>query len=356
MNARSMWALERNRPGVVLVRRRPARAVTLAGTLGAVVSLVPLLIAPDPGVVRFVTFAVLALSSASLVFLGRARPEQVELVAKAGGLVWGDEPLPPPAHVVLSGDDTEEPPTYCAFVVWADGKQRLALERSEPAGVLADSMELSKRLELDLRPGWGLENHFGETHFREAWESTPEEPPPPGSTPSVVVDLPLWPVQRNTAVIALVSGIFVLVVTWMLARSPERSVAPSAFALVLPGLSASIGIALGTLLFGIRRRLERSGHGIVASLVLFGVTLGKKASLTPAPRRVFGVAPIAGPVRHALFSTSDGPFALSSDARGVARLALPAVESDPPEAASAELGLATSPRYRGPDRPARLRS
>src|SRR5688572_9333299 len=103
-----MWVLDQKHSGIVLVRQRPARAVTLAGFLGAIVSLVPLVVAPDPGPLRFFSFAVLALTSGALVFLGWSRPKRIELVQKTGGLTWGDEPLPPPSYVLLSGDSTED--------------------------------------------------------------------------------------------------------------------------------------------------------------------------------------------------------------------------------------------------------
>ena len=48
---------------VVLVRRRPVRAVTLSAVVAGLLSLVPLVIAPDPGPLRLLTSALLALSA-----------------------------------------------------------------------------------------------------------------------------------------------------------------------------------------------------------------------------------------------------------------------------------------------------
>src|SRR5262245_61028774 len=132
-----MWSLEKTaatggdqgaeRPALaVLVRRRPTRAVTLSALVGGLMSLVPLVIAPEPGALRFLTFGLLAASAVGLVVLGRTRPERVELARKQGGLSWGSEPLPPPAFVSLAGDATEEPPRYIAIVGWADGRERVA--------------------------------------------------------------------------------------------------------------------------------------------------------------------------------------------------------------------------------------
>src|SRR6185295_7929372 len=143
----------------------------------------------------------LAASGGALVFLGWSRPRRVELVMKQGGVTWGGEPLPPPAYVALGGGSTEEPPAYRALVGWNDGRERVALERDDPAGVLRDAVELAARLGLELRPGWGLERHFPATPFASAWESAASESPEGGVTATGPVDLPLWPIQRRSAAI-----------------------------------------------------------------------------------------------------------------------------------------------------------
>jgi hypothetical protein len=361
-----MWSLERktaangdpNGPravSLILVRRRPARAVTLSAVVGGLLSLVPLVIAPDPGPLRLLAFALLAVSSGALVVLGRTRPERVELTLGPGGLTWGDEPLPPPATVTLAGDGTEEPPLYVALVGWADGRARVALEGAEPGPVLADALELARYLGLELRPGWGLEGHFPEA-LGPAWESALSEPPDGGRAKTGSVDLPLWPAQRRVAGTTLVAGVFVLVSTAVFIESPERTIGPSALELALPFLAASFVIALGAVFWGMRRRIELSASGLDAGLVLFGVPFGKPARLGPAFACAFAVAPDDGPIRHVLFATASGPLSVVADPEGAGRIVSRAERQMASERAQADLPLATSARYRGPDRPARLRS
>ena len=338
--------------GVDLVRRRPARAVVIVGGFGAILALVPLFIAPGVDAARFATFVVLATASAALVFLGRRRFERIPLVSKSGGLVWGDEPLPPPAYVALSGNRNEEPPSYQALIGWSDGRQRVALERNEPGPLLRDALTLARRLGLDVRPGWGLERHFSETSFAQAWESS-ERDLGPAETKRGPVDLAIWPLQQKTAATCLAGGVFVPVVTVFLARSPDRSVTPSTLELVLTALLASVAIALGVLFFGLRRRIELTPRGIQSSFVFFGRVLGKSRTVGPQATRAFAVAPDQRFVRHVLFATSTGPVSIASDPDGAERLV--AVDS-PSERLAPELPLVTSARYSRPDRPARLRS
>jgi hypothetical protein len=351
-----MWALDQKHSGVVLVRRRPARAVTLAGFLGAILSLVPLVVAPEPGAVRFLSFAVLALTSGALVYLGWSRPRRVELVQKTGGLAWGDEPLPPPSYVLLSGDSIEEPPAYQALIGWDDGRKRLALERDEPAELLGDAVELARRLGLELRPGWGLEQYFPAAGFAAAWERGGADSPESGPASTGPVDLPLWPLQRRAAAITFVAGLFVLVVTASLIRSPHRSAEPSALSLMLPVLAAGLTVVIGAVLLGIRRRIELGASGIASTTVVFGVASSKRGVLGPAAKRAFGVAPDRGPVRHVIFATASGPLSVAADPDTAARLSAQLERAPTNQALPVELPLATSARYSSPDRPARLRS
>jgi hypothetical protein len=339
-----MWVLDQKHSGIVLVRQRPARAVTLAGFLGAILSLVPLFVAPEPGPVRFLSFAVLALTSGALVFLGWSRPKRIELVQKTGGLSWGDEPLPPPSYVLLSGDSTEEPPAYQALIGWEDGRKRLALERDEPAEVLGDAIELARRLGLELRPGWGLEQHLPAVGFTAAWKSIVTGSPESGAASSAPVDLPLWPLQRRAAGITFVAGLFVLVVTASLIRSPHRSAEPSALSLMLPVLAAGLTVVIGAVLLGIRRRIELGANGIASTTVVFGYASSRRSVLGPAAVKAFGVAPDRGAVRHVLFATSSGPLSVAADPDSArvlsARLERARTNQTPP----AELPLATSAR------------
>jgi hypothetical protein len=341
----------------VLVQRRPMRAVTLAGVVGALLSLVPLFIAPQPGPLRIVCFAVLALASLSLAFLGRARSERTELTKSPSGLSWGGEALPLPAYVSLEGDLTEDPPLYRAVVFWHDGRRRVALERDEPGPVLADALALTKRLELELRPGWGLERHFGATGLAEAWASSAEgDPSFSKATSPSHVDVAPWHAQRRVAGTTFVAGVFVLVSTAVFIRSPERSIGPSTLELALPVLAACFAIVLGAILFGVKRRIELSPAGIDATTLLYGVPIGARTRLASGVARAFAVAPDGGPARHVLFATTSGPASIAAHSEGadwlVARILHPA-QSKPP---AAPRPVATSARYRGPDRPARLRS
>jgi hypothetical protein len=351
-----MWVLDQKHSGIVLVRRMPARAATLAGFLGALLSLVPLVIAPEPGPVRFLSFAALALTSGALVYLGWSRPKRVELVQKTGGLTWGDEPLPPPSYVLLGGDSTEEPPAYQALIGWDDGRTRLALERDEPAEVLGDAVELARRLGLELRPGWGLERRLPSVGFAAAWESGVADSPKIGAASTGPVDLPLWPLQRRAAAITFVAGLFVLVVTASLIRSPHRSAEPGALSLALPVLAAGLTVVIGAVLLGIRRRIELGESGIASTTVVFGFAWSGSAVLGPPAARAFGVAPDRGPVRHVLFATSSGPLSVAADPDTARELAAHLEKATTNQALPAELPLATSARYSSPDRPARLRS
>ena len=338
--------------GVVLVRHRPARAVVVAGSFGGLLALVPLFIAPGVDAVRFLTFVVLATASAALVFLGRGRTQRIPLVSKPSGLVWGDEPLPPPAYVALSGNGTEEPPSYQALIGWSDGRQRVALERNEPGPLLRDALTLARRLGLAVRPGWGLERHFSEVAFVDAWESAGGDL---GRAEAArgPADLTIWPAQQKTATICLAGGVFVPIVTVFLARSPDRAVTPSALELVLTALLSVVGLVLGVLFFGLRRRIELTPRGIQSSLVFFGRVLGKSRTLGPKAARAFAVAPDQRFVRHVLFATSTGPVSIASDPDGAERLVAADAAS---ERLAPELPLVTSARYSRPDRPARLRS
>lgn len=345
-------------PGeLTLIRRRPTRAVTLAGAYGGLLSLVPLFIAPGLEPIRMFSSAVLFSAGAALVILGRSRPERLVVAQKPGILVWDGESLPAPESVTLRGDPTEEPPVYRAVVTWADGRERVALEGSEPGPVLKDALELGRRLGLSVRPAWGLERHFSATDFATEWKRTSAAAPGTAHLPTV--DLPLWPVQRHVAAICIASGIFVPVFTATLAHAPERTATASALELWLTGLSAAFVLALGVYLSGIRRRVEASENGIRTMRVFFGSVLGKPNELGPAAARAFAVTPTGAFVRHVVFATRSGPISLPADTEGAerltARILAPEV-SDVPEALEPELPLVTSARYRGPDRPARLRS
>jgi hypothetical protein len=340
---------------IVVLWRRPMRAVTLAGVVGAVLSLVPLFIAPDPGPLRLACFALLAIASVSLAFLGWTRPVRVEISKGTFGLDWGGEPLPLPACVSLDGDPTEDPPLYQAVVCWDDGRRRVVLERDEPGPVLADALEIGKRLGLDVQPGWGLERHFSATSLAVGWASAAASEPSIAKSPSHV-DVALWHAQRRVAGTTFVAGIFVLVSTAVLIRSPERSIGPSTLELALPVLAACFAIVLGAILFGVRRRIELSPAGIDATTLLYGFPIGSRTRLASGVARAFAVSPDGGPARHVLFATTSGPASIAAHSEGAGWLVARMLQPAPSKPAPAARPLATSARYRGPDRPARLRS
>jgi hypothetical protein len=240
-------------------------------------------------------------------------------------------------------------------MVWSDGRRRLALENAEPGLVLEDALLLAERLELDLKPGWGLEEHLPEAGSSLAFREALARGAPNGVTGAS--DLPAFPMQKRPALITLVAGAFVVIETVFLARSPARLVVPGTFALALAGIAAMLPLAVGSMLLGLRRRVEVSRRGIESTSVLFGMPLKRRVLASAAPSRVFGVSPDGGPVRHLLFATAGGPLSVAADDESVLRLVAPADELAAAEAPRqrAELG-ATSGRYRGPDRPARLRS
>ena len=342
-------------PRTVLVRRRPLRGVALASVGGIRLSLGPLFIAPDPTPLRLACFAVLAVASVSLAYLGWARPERVEVRRVPSGISWGGETLPAPAHVALDGDPTEEPPLYRAVVCFSDGTRRVALERDEPGPVLADAFELSKRLELDLVPGWGLERHCSANGLFAAWQGAVEGAPS-SATHASVAEVSVWHAQRRVAGTTFVAGVFVLVSTAVFARSPDRSVGPSTLEIVLPVLAACFGIVLGTILFGMRRRIEHSSGDIDGTLLLYGIPIGQKTRLGSGVTRAFAVAPDRGPARHVLFATPSGPTSVAAPSEGADALVWPILHPAPSKPPAVERPRATSARYRGPDRPARLRS
>jgi hypothetical protein len=339
----------------VVVRRRTVRAVTLSGALALVLAVVPLVIAPDLGTTQILASLCFALAGAALVFLGRSRLEPSEIKRTDGGITWGDEPLPPPAFVALDGRSLEDPPAYQAFVVWSDGRRRVLLEHSEPSLVLEDALLFAERLELELRPGWGLEEHLPETGSSLAFREALARGAPNGVTGAS--DLPAFTMQKRPAQITLVAGAFVVVEALFLARSPARLVVPGTFALALAGIAAMLPLAVGSMLLGLRRRVEVSRRGIESTSVLFGMQLKRRVLSSFAPSRVFGVSPDGGPVRHLLFATAGGPLSVAADYESVRRLVVAADELAAADAPRPRAALgATSARYRGPDRPARLRS
>jgi hypothetical protein len=174
--------------------------------------------------------------------------------------------------------------------------------------------------------------------------------------PESHIDVAAWHAQRRVGGTTFVAGVFVLVSTAVFARSPERSIGPSSLELALPVLAACFAIVLGAILFGVRRRIEFSAAGLDAMTLLYGFPVGQKTRLASGVLRAFAVAPDRGPARHVLFATTSGPVSLTADPEGadwlVSRVRHPA-PSKPPVAPRSR---PTSARYRGPDRPARLRS
>jgi hypothetical protein len=329
------------------------RACGLAAVFAALLSIFPLVIAPGIQPSRVVTFLILASASAALAWLGWSRTERIELARRPDGLQWGRELLPEPACLALSGAANEEPPLYRAVMGWADGSERVVLERSEPGSVLREAFTAARVLEVELRPGWGLEQHFSQDDFARAWERASTEPSG-GAARAAPVDLTLWPVQRKTAAICVAAGVFVPVVTAFLARSPYRSVSPSALELWLTGLSSAAGIALGVLFFALRRRVALEDGRFLSTLVLFGRPIGSGVDLGAAPVRVFSVAPDGAFARHVLFAMPEGPVSVPADPEGAERL-VRGVDTVAPEPLAASPRV-TSRRYPRPDRPARLRS
>jgi hypothetical protein len=132
-------------------------------------------------------------------------------------------------------------------------------------------------------------------------------------------------------------------------------VSPSALELVLTGLSSFVGIGLGTLFFGLRRRVKTSGGRLLSTFVFYGTRVGKEMELGPARARAFAVTPDSGFVRHVVFATATGPRAFAADPEGAERLATGGIEPALAERVASPARV-TSARYRSPDRPARLRS
>jgi hypothetical protein len=222
---------------------------------------------------------------------------------------------------------------------------------------LADAFELSKRLELDLVPGWGLERHFAASGLVAAWQRVVEgDPSGPKETLASTTEVSVWHAQRRVAGTTFVAGVFVLVSTAVFARSPDRSVGPSTLEIVLPVLAACFAIVLGTILFGMRRRIELLSGDIDGTLLLYGFPIGQKTRLASGATRAFAVAPDLAAARHVLFATPSGPTSVAVPSEAADALVSRILRPAPSKPAAVERPLATSARYRGPDRPARLRS
>jgi hypothetical protein len=318
-----MLVLEQNQDGMVLVRRRPAKPSVIAGVLFGALATVPMLSGAELSGPRLVTTLAMATVAGALIWLGRASDIRYALPS---GL--GKSRLPAPARIELSGGES-----YQARLLRSDGSSALLFERSEPTGVVRDVLELSARFSLPVRPGWGLDD--------VAWAVLSE---PPGTSradarlePPVVAES--WPLvrQRTAAFTSLWAGVFVLVVSIVLAVSPYRSgITPSFLSVVLPALAVVHALVVGAWLVGLRERLTLGSRRIECARLWFGRPLGRALTIDTTVNGVFSVGPTNTAVRHVLLATANGPLAFAVDPVVAEKLAFATHEIGPAAGRAAE--------------------
>jgi hypothetical protein len=134
-----------------------------------------------------------------------------------------------------------------------------------------------------------------------------------------------WPLprQRTTAFTTLWAGLFVLVVSILMALSPYRSgIAPSTLSVLLPLLSVIFVLVVGGWLAGYRERLSLGGSGVEREKRWFRRPLGRALAVQTPVFGVFTVHPKGASIRHVLLASGKGPLAYAIDPRAVEKLAV----------------------------------
>jgi hypothetical protein len=294
-----MLTLDRKQQPPTLRDRRAARPLLLGGLLFAGLAVVPLSAdAPFTGM-RVLGLALLLGVAAALVALGVPRTRLRALPARASSFPRGEDR---PLRLELTGDVM--PPSYRAELVHANGSRERVLERSEPAGVLTDALELASELEVALLPGWGLD----QAGFDAL--TSPQSPPEAhfASAP-LEVDSPAFAGQRNAAITTLWAAGFVLAATIVMSESARANVTPGALSVVLPCIGAFIVLVIGLWIIGLRGRVVVGPMGVARQLFWFKWPLGR-APMLEAVIRAAAVVTIDGSSEgHLVLATTRGYLA-----------------------------------------------
>ena len=310
-----MLILEQSQDGMALVRRRPTKPSVIAGALFAGLGSIPLVSGVELSGPRLITTFGLYTVAAGLIFLGRPSALRQPLPPE-----FAKDRLPAAARIELGGLET-----YEARLVRSDASSVLLFERDEPAGVVRDVLALANRFSLPVRPAWGLDER--------AWTTLAEGPAGHGSRLGPAVVTEGWPLQRQrtAAFTTLWGGMFIFVVSILMALSPYRSgIAPSALAVLLPLLTVVYVLVVGAWLAGLRERLTLRSSGVELVRQWFGRVLGRPRVVQTPVFAVFAVTPKQSSLHHVLLATGQGPLAFGIDPRVAEKVTL----------ADAELGHA----------------
>jgi hypothetical protein len=295
-----MLTLDRKQQPPTLRDRRAARPLLLGGLLFAGLAVVPLSAdAPFTGM-RVLGLVLLLGLAAVHVALGVPRTRVRPLPARASSFPrLEDRPL----RLELSGDVM--PPSYRAELVHANGSREVVLERSEPAGVLTDALELASLLEIALLPGWGLD--------RPALDALVE--PSPGAREThfanapLEVDSPAFAGQKNAAITTLWAAGFVLAATVVMSESARANVTPGALSVALPCIGAFIVLVIGLWILGLRGKVVVGPAGVARQSFWFRWPLGR-AAVFEAGIRAATVVTIPGSSEgHLVLATTRGYLA-----------------------------------------------
>jgi hypothetical protein len=294
-----MLTLDRTQRPFAVRERQGFGPPFLAGLLFAALGIVPLSSTEPFTALRVIGLLGLAAASALLVTLGSPRSRRRVLPGIDAGAMRPSERV-----AALELDGYPLPPTYRVVMLLGDGSRRTVLERHEPTGVLEDATALSEELGVPLTPGWGLDAGALEllahpSEHAARWEAaapiTLESPPLSG--------------QRNATWTTLWASAFVLVATILMTESARAKVIPSAFSLVLPGLSALLVLLIGIWLVGFRGSLVIGPSGVTRRSFWFGFELGRPEAVELHVTAAAVVVPKGGSVGHLIVSNGQRLFA-----------------------------------------------
>jgi hypothetical protein len=295
-----MLTLDRKQQPPTLRERRAMRPLLLGGLLYLGLAVVPLSAAGPFSALRALGLCILLGAAALLIGLGLPRTREHPLPPRASRVPRVEER---PVELELTSDAL--PPVYRAELVYADGTRRVLLERPEPAGVLADAVELARALEVPLSPGWGLDQHALDDLVAA------------GTAPEAYrfADTPLrleWAAfagQRNAAITTIWAAGFVLVATFVMSASARATVTPGALSIVLPCIGAILVLVVGLWIFGLRGEVVVTPTNVTTTRSWFARPLGKKENVATEIRAAAVVQPPGAIEGHVLLATARGYLA-----------------------------------------------
>jgi hypothetical protein len=292
-----MLTLDRKQQPPTLRERRTMRPLVLGGLLYVGLAVVPLSAEAPFSTLRVAGVAILLGAAALLIALGLPRTRLRPLPRRASLAPEGEGHS---LELVLTSDVM--PPVYRAELVGAGGSRQVVLERSEPAGVLADAVELARELAVPLSPGWGLD--------QQALDELVE--PRAASSLPRFADAPLkleWAAfagQRNAAITTIWAAGFVLVATFVMSESARASVTPGALSVVLPCIGAIVVLVIGLWIFGLRGEIVVTESSVTTARAWFKWPLGSKSSVATELRAAVVVMPPGGVEGHLVLATARG--------------------------------------------------